>query len=361
MAVMTAQKGMQIKQYEVAPLKAPLSQPFRTAFGQHDTLDNLLFKIKLNNGVTGFGEAAVATHITGETLSQTEENLKKCGQSLLGYNVAEYLSISAALHRQLPDNKAALAAIEMAVFDALARSLNIPLWRLYGDRPVKLRTDITIVIDRVESAEKKTREFYLRGFRAFKIKIGSDMDLDLARVIVVARIAKKAKLYLDANQGYSARQTLKFLKKLERYNIIPDLIEQPVPKDDREGLKKVTRLSKTKVCADESVSNMADAVWAVKEKACDVINIKLMKCGLVQAREIAFLARANHIGLMIGGMMESALAMTCSAHIASGLGFIDYVDLDTPFFLKDKHKHKFLSRSGEYDLSRVKSGIGIIP
>lgn len=356
---MAAQNGMQIKHYEVVPLKATLNQPFRTALGQHDTLDNLLFKIRLNNGVTGFGEAAVATHITGETLSQTEKNLKECGQSLLGYKAAEYLSISAELHQRLPDNKAALAAIEMAVFDALARSLDMPLWRLYGARPVKLHTDITIVIDSVENAGKKTREFYLRGFRAFKVKIGRDMDGDLARVTAVAGIAKKSKLYLDANQGYSAKQTLEFLKRLERYDIVPDLIEQPVPKDDREGLKEVTRLSKTRVCADESVRNMADAVWAIKEKACDVINIKLMKCGLVEAKEIAFLARANNVGLMIGGMMESSLAMTCSAHIASGLGFIDYVDLDTPFFLKGKHK--FLSESGEYDLSKAKNGIDIIP
>jgi len=354
-------QGMEIRCFEVLPLKAKLNQPFRTAFGQHDTLDNLLFKIKLENGVAGYGEAAVATHITGETLSQTDDNLKKTGQGLCGKNAAEYLTISAELHQQLKDNKSALAAIEMAIFDAFTRSQNIPLWRLYGNKPIKLHTDITIVIDSLENARKKARAFYLNGFKAFKIKIGRDMDEDLARVIEVAKIVRKAKIYLDANQGYSAQQTLKFLKKLEAYSIIPDLIEQPVPKSDKEGLIKVTRLAKSKICADESVRNIEDAIWAIKKKACDVINIKLMKSGLVEAKEIALLARANDIGLMIGGMMESSLAMTCSAHIASGLGFVEYVDLDTPFFLKDFHKHKFLSKSGEYDLSKVKSGIGIIP
>jgi L-alanine-DL-glutamate epimerase-like enolase superfamily enzyme len=102
-------------------------------------------------------------------------------------------------------------------------------------------------------------------------------------------------------------------------------------------------------------------VWAIKEKACDVINIKLMKCGLVQAKEIAFLARANDIGLMIGGMMESTLAMTCSAQMAAGLGFFEYVDLDTPFFLKGISRHPFLLKSGLYDFTKAKSGIGIIP
>jgi len=348
------QDAAQITSCEVLPLKALLNQPFRIAIGQHDTLDNLLFKIKLKNSVTGFGEAAVATHITGETLSTTQKNLTKYGQKLCRHSVTEYLNISAMLHQELPDNKSALAAIEMAILDALTRTLKIPLWRFFGNKPVKLRTDITIVIDDLENTQKKTSDFYKQGFRAFKIKIGRNMDQDLKRVIAVSKIAKRSKLYLDANQGYSAKQTLQFLKELEKHGIVPDLIEQPVPREDKEGLKKVTRLSKTKVCADESVKNMADALWAIKEKACDVINIKLMKSGLLQSAEIASLAKAHHIGLMIGGMMETSLAMTCSAHLAAGLRSFDYVDLDTPFFLKNMQKNKFLSKNGEYDLRGVK-------
>jgi len=93
-----------------------------------------------------------------------------------------------------------------------------------------------------------------------------------------------------------------------------------------------------------------------------IINVKLMKCGLFEAREIALLAQANGIKLMIGGMMESSLAMTASAHLAAGLGFFDYVDLDTPFFIKDGlNKNPYLSKRGVYDLKKVSSGIGITP
>jgi L-Ala-D/L-Glu epimerase len=90
-----------------------------------------------------------------------------------------------------------------------------------------------------------------------------------------------------------------------------------------------------------------------------------MKCGLVHAHEIARLAKAGGLGVMIGGMMESGLAMTCSAQMAAGLGFIDYVDLDTPFFLTSTPRgvggNPFLSRNGVYDFSNAKSGIGIVP
>lgn len=352
---------MQIVNCEVSPFRARLIQPFRTALGQHDTLDNLLFQIKLANGVTGYGEAAVATHITGETLEQTKKNLCSFAKSLVGQRVEDYTDISVRLHEEMPNNMSAVAAVEMALLDALTRSSGMPLWKLYGKKAVKVRTDITVVIDTLENSKKKAAEFYRKGFRAFKIKIGRDMDLDFARVVAVSRIVKRSKIYLDANQGYNARQTLQFLKQLEQEAVIPDLVEQPVPKEDREGLKEVTRLSKSRICADESVKSLKDAAWAIKEKACHVINIKFMKSGVIQAREIALLARANNIGIMIGGMMESSLAMTCSAHMAAGLGFIDYADLDTPFFLKDLHRHPFLSKNGVYDLRQVKAGIGIVP
>ena len=168
-------------------------------------------------------------------------------------------------------------------------------------------------------------------------------------------------MILDANQGYSARKTLQFLKSLDRAGIVPDLIEQPVPKADWDSLKKVTRDSKVCVCADESASSLADVLRIIKEKAAGAINVKLMKTGLVHAVEISRLAHAAGIKLMIGGMMESNLAMTCSAHLAAGLGYFDFVDLDTPFFIKgEQARNPYLSAQGIYDLSKVKAGIGVL-
>jgi L-alanine-DL-glutamate epimerase-like enolase superfamily enzyme len=343
----------------VGVLHAPLIQPFRTALGQHDTLDNLCVTLTLADGTKGYGEAAVATHITGETIPQTEKNLRETGAWLCGRDAADYTVLSGVFHERMPDNKAAVAALEMAVLDALTRSAKMPLWALYGSAPAKVRTDITVVIDTLDETVLKTKAFYAQGFRAFKVKIGRDEELDLARVRAVAKIAKKAPIFLDANQGYTAQQTLRFLKDLDRCGIVPALVEQPVPKEDWEGLKRVTRLAKTRICADESVKSLADAVRAVKEKAVHVINIKLMKSGLVQAREIAHWARGAGMGIMMGGMMESALAMSCSAHLAAGLGGVEFADLDTPFFLKSSARPKFLSPDGVYDLSQVKAGIGV--
>lgn len=351
---------MVIKDFKVSPLRAPLLQPFRTALGDHNSLENLLVRLTLSDQSVGFGEAAVATHITGETLLKTHKNLEQTGQWLIGRNAADYLSLSWQLHQQLSDNKCALAAIEMALIDALTRSWKIPLWQFFGNKPVRLSSDITVVIADLKETEESAVRFYRQGFRAFKIKIGRDQELDLQRVVLVHRKAPKAAIYLDANQGYDSSQTLRFLKLVARAGINPKLIEQPVARDDWEGLLKVSRESKVPVCADESVRSLADAHKVIKQKAAHVINIKVMKTGIWESREIAHLARLHGIKLMIGGMMETSLAMTASAHMAAGLGYFDYIDLDTPFFIKGAvSKNGCLNSQGIYDVSGVKRGIGI--
>lgn len=353
-------KSSLITKTAVTLLQAPLYQPFRVATGQHDQLENILFSLELKDGTKGHGEAAVATHITGETIEQTLKNLRVIAQWLKGLAVEEYLNISQQLHERMSHNQSAVAAAEMAIFDALTRYLHIPLWRLWNSKTKPIRTDITIVIADLDETKAKARAFKAQGFRAFKIKIGRDMDLDFKRVVAVCTIAPKAQIILDANQGYTSKDTLQFLKLLNRVGIVPDLIEQPVPKADWEGLKRVTRESKVCVCADESASSLSDAVRIIKEKAAGAINIKLMKTGLVHALEISRLAHAAGVKLMIGGMMESNLAMTASAHLATGLGYFDFIDLDTPFFIKGEvARNPYLSPQGVYDLSKVKIGIGI--
>jgi len=206
------------------------------------------------------------------------------------------------------------------------------------------------------------RQFYRQGFRKFKVKLEGDPDGDYRRVSIVKRLAAKCTICLDANQSYSAEGALEFLRLLQRYYIAPLMIEQPVNRKDWEGLKKVTRLSKVAVCADESVTCISDVLRLIREKAADIVNIKLMKFGLLEAREVARLVKAAGLGLMIGSMMEGNLAATAAAHAASGLGGFDFVDLDTPFFIKGQvRKNPYLNSRGVYSPGEVRAGIGIVP
>jgi L-Ala-D/L-Glu epimerase len=347
---------------DIKPLRAPLLQPFRTSLGVHEALENILFSVTLNNGIQGYGEAAIAPHITGETVKATFRNLEKARVLCEGRKVEYFEQISEHLHQVFPKNAAAIAAVETALLDAFTRDKKIPLWRYFGTSARVLKSDITLVLCDLKETQRSVKKFYGWGFRAFKVKIGHDLDLDLKRLLAVKKLAPGSSVTVDANQGYSVEEILKFLDLLKKNNVRINLLEQPVKKNDWEGLREISRSTSVLVCADESVGTLKDAQKAVKFKLAPVFNIKIMKCGLLHAAAIARLARKNKIKLMIGGMMETSIAMTASAHLAAGLGCFDYIDLDTPFFIKNAAKRNpFLSGDGRYTLKHVKAGIGIGP
>ncbi len=353
---------MIVKKAFARRVTAPLIMPFRIATGQHDSLLNIFFVVELASGIKGYGEAAVASHITGETIEGTLANLTRAGEALCGVDISDPFAVCRAVHPGFVGNHAALAAFEMAVLDAFTRTMKMPLWALFGDKPSCFSTDITVVIGTLEEAGAIARDFYKRGFRTFKIKIGRDADLDLRRVLAVKTVAPRSTFVLDANQGFNARTMLKFLKVLRAKGVCPALLEQPVPKADWEGLRDLTRCAGVLVCADESVGCYAEAVRAIRTKTISAINIKFMKSGILESVDIARLAKAKGIKLMIGAMMESSLAITASAHFAAGIGGIDFIDLDTTFFIKGPlARSSYLNAKGCFDLSAAGAGIGVIP
>jgi L-Ala-D/L-Glu epimerase len=199
-----------------------------------------------------------------------------------------------------------------------------------------------------------------QGIRLLKIKVGGDVREDVARVEAIREGAPGVGLMLDANQGYTPNQALLCLEALDERDIRPLLLEQPVHKDDYDGLRYVTEHTTVHVAADESAANAAAVSRLLKMGAVNMVNIKLMKAGIVEALDIAALCRSMHAGLMIGAMIESRLAIAASAHLAAGLGGFAFIDLDTPMLLaEDPFTGGYEQRGGVYDLSRVKSGLGI--
>jgi L-alanine-DL-glutamate epimerase-like enolase superfamily enzyme len=353
-----------------AIVRAPLATPFRIATGQHDALANVFLRLRTRDGLCGYGEAAVATHITGETVPATLTNLQAAAATLRGCRLDDPVKVCREFAPAFARNHAGLAALEMALLDLCARAQGIPLYRLFA--PVAARapqlvfaTDITIVIGSLEEARAAARQFAARGFTTFKIKIGRDEELDLKRILAVQEMAPGSDLLLDANMGFSADRMLTFLERLARRGARPVLLEQPVPKHDWEGLAAITAAlagSGTLVCADESVGSLADARRALDCNAVSAINVKSMKSGLLEGLEIARYACAHGISLMLGAMMESALSITASAHLAAGLGGCAFIDLDTTFFLKGElARSPYLDGSGRFDLRRAGHGIGVEP
>jgi L-alanine-DL-glutamate epimerase-like enolase superfamily enzyme len=352
-----------IKKFSVRELDAELFTPFTISSGSHRSLENAVFTLEAAGGVKGYGEAAIATHITGETRAGTVKSLKKAGELLAGRDAANYLGAMCALEEALDGNRAALAAAQMAVLDLATRLQGVSLWKFFGGASPALKTDITVVIGGADAALSFTKKMRARGFRIFKVKTGSDMDEDFRRLEAVRKAAPASAIYLDANCAYGAGEAEKFIKDLARRGIRPEVLEQPVPKDDIDGLAYLSRKLSMPVCADESAYSLDDVFRLIRRKAVTAVNIKLTKLGFLRAREVWALARASGIKLMMGEMLESELASAAAAHFAGGLGGFDFIDLDTPFFIKDSGMTGagFLSRDGIYSLDRVKAGIGIVP
>lgn len=339
-----------------------MSEPFEIAGGASASVENLLVRLELADGTVGWGEGAPFPAYNGETQAKSLEAAKGAGAFLVGRDASSWLPLLAEIEQRLPRLGAARAALGMALLDAWSRSRGIPLRALFGGADTRLETDVTVTIVPREQAVAGAKKIKALGVRTVKIKVGKDLAADEERVIAVRSVDKRFRLILDANQGYSAPQALKLLSRLKRRGIVPALFEQPVAKDDWRGLSKVETSSGVPVAADESVSSREDALRMARERACSVVNIKLMKAGLLEAWDIARIARAAGLSLMIGGNVESALAMGAAAHFAAGLGGFSFVDLDTPlWFSRNPMRGLALGRGGAYDLSSVRAGIGVSP
>ena len=137
------------------------------------------------------------------------------------------------------------------------------------------------------------------------------------------------------------------------------MLEQPVAREDWDGLGRVRREGGVPVAADESCRGVEDARRIVAEHLATVLNIKLAKCGVAEALEIASLARETGLGLMIGGMVETRIAMGFGACFAAGLGGFDWIDLDTPLLLADDPvRGGYIADGVMYHLAGIDAGHG---
>jgi len=135
-------------------------------------------------------------------------------------------------------------------------------------------------------------------------------------------------LIVDANQGWTPKQTLRFDKQIQDRGVDLALIEQPVAKTDIAGLSQTRRRTTCPVGADEAVFSPADAIKIVRAEAADVINVKLGKSGVLRAADIVAVATAANLELMVGCMLESAIGVHTAAHLVAGSGAFAHVDLD---------------------------------
>ncbi len=301
---------------EAEVLNLRTRHPFIISRGGQSDYRTVWVRLIDKDGVEGWGEAAPAK-IYGETTETVLAALQAYSEHLPS-DALDLDSAERTWEQALRLNPSARGALSSALHDLAGKQLGVPVYRLWGlDAARAPRSTFTIGIDTAEKLGQKVRE--AEAYPILKIKLGTDRDREILETI---RSLTDKELRVDANTGWTVKQAIRMLPVLEEFGVT--VLEQPLPADDLDGLEAVTQASDIPVIADESCLTAADIPRLVGR--VDGINIKLAKCGsLREALRMIAVARAHHMMVMVGCMIESSIAITAAAHFTP---LVDIVDLD---------------------------------
>ena len=328
---------MRITGWRIARLRVPLKVPFRTALREVDHLDDRVLLLDTDTGAVGHGSAAATAMITGETHASIEAAWRQhLLPAVLGGDLADLPALLARLHRAMAANNSAKAAVDIALHDLAAQAAGQPLHRFLGSRldgEARLSTDVTVSANPVATMLDDVRTALNDGYRALKLKVGKHPESDVDTLATLhAAVAGRARLRIDANQGWTPAQAIAVMQALESRGLAFELLEQPVPADDLEGMAALRAAITTPLLADEAVFTARDARRVIDAGAADRLNLKLMKSGgLAGVAAVAAVAREAGLPCMVGCMLESAIGAGAAAHFAvASADLVRLIDLDSP-------------------------------
>jgi len=296
----------------------------------------------------GYGEAPAIPYYN-VTVEQMIEDIEKKKNFIEKFALTEPERYWHYLHHLLPQNPFLVCALDMACWDLFGKMKNQPLHKLWGTEWNNTTlTDYTVGLDDVDTMVAKMNA---KPWPIYKIKLGSDDDI---QIITELRKHTNATIRVDANAGWTVDEALAKIDALQHLNI--ELIEQPLAKDDWEGMKILFQKSPIPLIADESCVFEHDVEKCLNH--FNGINIKLTKCsGLTPALRMIKKAKTLGLQMMMGCMNESTVG---SAAIAQCLPQLDYVDMDGPLLLKED-----VASGIGYDFGKIsitgRPGLGISP
>jgi len=329
---------MKIINIQTKILKAPLKTPFITSLRRVDMLEDLVVIIQCDDGSKGYGEGAPTPVITGDTMESMLAYIEQIKPLIIGREIDDFDAILALIHTQIEKNTTIKSALEIALYDLKAKASNLPLYKMLGGTQKSFKTDITISMGEIDKMIKDSLDAVSLGYDSLKIKIGDNPQKDIERIIAIHdALDNNIKIRLDANQGWSAKESVTLLHAIEKQGIIAEFIEQPVAANDIEGLKYIKQRVQTPLLADESIFSIDDARKLLELQAIDYVNIKLAKtAGISQALALADLSHEFGVKCMMGCMLEGPISIAAGVHVVSAKAdIITMIDLDAVSLLEE--------------------------
>ena len=282
-------------------------------------LEYLIVRIDTDEGLVGTGEAVTDIGFFGEPIEEVKSAIDiHLGPRIIGRDPFDREEILRQL--DFRGNNCARAGIDLAVHDLLGKALGVPVSKLIGGR-TKDRVPVSVEIAGGAPADMAAlcADCVSKGIRAFKPKIGGYPAKDAERLKAIREaVGPDVSIRADANQGYTPKEAIQLCRLADKYDVGLELLEQPVPYWDLDGMAEVRRSVETLIEADESAYTVHDVMNVIRKKAADVINIKVEKAGgLYNAKKIAALAEAAGLQVVLGTAFGLAFTIAAKLHLAS--------------------------------------------
>jgi L-Ala-D/L-Glu epimerase len=299
----------------VTPLELPLVHPFKIARGEELVADTAIVRVS-SDGRSGIGEAT--------PVARYGESVDSVCRFFEGFRPAvdDPYRLETLLDDSIP--LAARAGFDIALYDLIGKDLGKPLYALFGLDPGRTPvTSFTIGIARPQETLAKVAE--TAGHSVLKLKLGDGSSDDQVEIVRLVRERFSGTLRIDANEGWEPQAAVEILRRLERFEI--ECCEQPITAGNPQALRTIRERTNVPIVADEDARTAADL--PALYDCVDGVNVKLTKAGgLRGALAMIHTARAMSMRVMIGCMVESAVAATAAAHISP---LADWADIDGPF------------------------------
>jgi L-alanine-DL-glutamate epimerase-like enolase superfamily enzyme len=354
--------GLKITGLDAWKVHLKLTEPVTIACRTIEIVTNIFIRIETSRGIEGYGCAVPDPGEIGDAIGLTHRKLLYTVPPIVcGSDPLRGASVLKRLERPLRKHPAALAAVDMALYDILGKVAGLPLWKLLGGYRNRIQTSVTVDAIPLDDTIKRAREWVRQGFCHLKLRGGFDVEQDIARVIRVREtVGDKIGLRFDASRGYSTEQALKFVDGTRRARL--DLIERPTSHGQLDLMGRYIRGTPNPVMTDDNMMNLRDTFRQVKHKVVDLVNVKLMKVGGISAAlQINAASRMAGLEAIAGCMEECTLGIAAGLHFALSSPNVRYADLDGHLRLVADPSLDAVTIQDGYLIPSERPGLGFIP
>jgi|GEM_PF-132994 len=340
-----------IKTVRMREVVRPLRTTFSTSLGRKNAMRSVIVEVCLVDGSSGCGECATSFVLPQETTDRIRGIIRAERPRLTGRRAADFPVITAELRERHPLFPMTVSGLETAVWRAWLRNTGKSETDWFGGATQRIETDITIPhTTDGEALAAWTEQAARKGFTVYKLKVTGRKADDSRLIASLASILKALGVHytlrLDGNQGFTEAACLAFADHVVKKGYPVELFEQPLQKDDRHGLREVTKHSPLPIILDETVFSAEDMEMAINEGLGHGVNIKTAKSGITGSLSVMKLAKNGGLKLMAGCMTETMTGLSAGIAMAMGTAAFDYIDLDSVHFLHHRKRYGEITVEG---------------